>query len=150
MLNLKLLSKTQLTVNYIVIAMLVISLFGFADATFLTIKHYNGSDLVCGEHGGCNVVTTSEYATIFNIPVALLGSLYYLSIFLLSVGYLDSKNKTAEKLLSWLPISGLAASAWFVYLQLFVINAICVYCMGSAVTSTLLFILGMTILYKKR
>jgi len=148
--GLKLLSKKQLTTNYIVIIMLVVALFGFADATFLTFKHYSGTALSCGVHGGCNAVTTSKYSTVFGIPVALGGSLFYLSIFIISIAYLDTKKGLLLKYLTWAPIAGLLASAWFVYLQLFVLHEICIYCMGSATTSTILFIMGMLILYRRK
>lgn len=129
---------------------MVIALVGFTDATYLTIKHYNGSDLSCGLTGGCNEVTSSEYSTVFGIPVALGGALYYLAIFLSTVLYFDNKKDIWTKILQWLPIAGLLASAWFVYLQLYVIHAICQYCMASAATSTLLFILGMSLLYQSK
>jgi uncharacterized membrane protein len=150
--HLKLFFKKNSTVKHIVIAMAAIALIGFIDATYLAVKHYAGTDLTCGVSGGCNVVTTSEYSQVFGIPVALFGAGYYVSILLLSIGFLDIKDKRILTILKWLPISGLLASAWFVYLQLYVIHAICLYCMGSATTSTLLFLLGMKLLYldKKR
>lgn len=131
------------TTKKIAIAMLIIALIGFSDATFLTIKHYNGSKLSCGINGGCNTVTTSGYSQIFGIPVALFGSVYYLIILLSSVGFLDSRKKILAYILSWIPIAGLIASAWFVFVQFFILYEICVYCMGSAITSTILFVLGM-------
>ena len=45
-----------------------------------------------------------------------------------------------------LTIIGLLASLWFIYLQLFVIKAICLYCMFSAFTSITLFIFGLFVL----
>ncbi len=139
------LSKIPLYLNAI---FFIIALIGFVDASYLTVSHYSGADLACGSYGGCNVVTTSEYSTIGPIPVALLGALYYLAIIILSVLYFDKKQSGVAVLRSWFTVVGLVASAIFVYLQLVVIKQICLYCMVSATTSTLLFILGMYILKK--
>lgn len=129
---------------------MVISFLGFLDATYLTVSHYQGADLNCNILEGCDEVTTSKYSTIFGIPVALFGMGYYLSIMLLSLLFIDTKNGKILKVLPYLTIVGLLASIWFVYLQIFVIEAICIYCMGSATTSTLIFILGIILLTKEK
>lgn len=138
--------------KFVHIAFLVVSFLGFADAAYLTIKHYDGSELACGPSGGCNIVTTSAYSEIFGIPVSLLGALYYITVFFLAIAYADKKNPAILKGISYLTITGLLASLYFVSIQLFVLKTICYYCMVSAGTSTLLFITGMTHLYlqKKR
>jgi uncharacterized membrane protein len=130
---------------------LIVAIFGFADATYLTISHYSGTELYCGVVGDCNAVTTSKYSAIGPIPVALLGALYYLSMIVLTIVYFDSKKETKQvvaKLRSYLTSVGFLASAVFVYLQIFVIGLICTFCMVSAGTSTILFILGIYILKK--
>ena len=130
---------------------LILSFIGFLDATYLTVKHYLGEPLNCSLLEGCEQVTTSQYATIFNVPVALGGALYYLFIFVFSIVYFDTKNNRLLSLIPPITIIGLLASGWFIYLQLFVIKAICLYCVLSAASSTTLFILGMFILkYKRR
>ena len=74
------------------ILFLALSLLGFLDASYLAIKYYQGEAPTCAFFKGCDVVTTSEYATIFGISIALLGAIYYLSLLLLSIIYLDTKN----------------------------------------------------------
>lgn len=134
----------------IVVLMFIISIIGFIDATYLTVSHYNGNELVCGSSGGCNIVTSSKYSVIFGIPVAGFGALYYLTMATLTFAWLQRKHKTLKQIISYLPITGFVMSVWFVYLQLVVIEAICFYCMGSALSSTLLFIGGMLLLFKKK
>lgn len=121
---------------------LAVAFFGFIDATYLAVKFFNGTELNCGLTGGCNTVTTSEYATLFGIPVALLGSFFYATILFLSLLFIDRHYKILPKFLLALTATGFLMSLYFVYLQLFVIDAICVYCMVSATTSTTLFILA--------
>jgi len=93
-------------------------------------------------------VLTSGHAKIAGIPVALLGSLYYLTLLILSVAYLDIKKTAIIRFASYCTIVGFTASLYFVYLMLFVIKEICQYCLISAATSTILFILGLFIIIK--
>lgn len=127
---------------------IIFSFSGFLDATYLTVSHYAGTELNCTLTQGCGEVTTSKYSTIGSIPVALLGALYYFTILISSFVYLDTKNELSKKIISILPFTGFIASIYFVSLQLFVIHAICQYCMVSAITSTILFILALIALIK--
>ncbi len=138
----------KLTIAAIVMA--VVALIGFIDASYLTAEHLLGGTPACTVLEGCEIVTTSEYSTIGPIPIALLGSLYYLAVILGAVLFIDRKNKKVLKLVSLLPIAGFATSLSLVYLMLFVLDAICIYCMGSALSSTTLFIVGIYILLKMR
>lgn len=126
--------------NWVLYLFLAVSFLGFADASYLTALHFLGEAPACSILEGCEQVTTSSYSVVFGIPVALLGALYYLTIFLSTAIFLDTPKKLFAQILKYLPWTGLIASAWFVYLQLFVIEAICLWCMGSAVSSSLLFI----------
>lgn len=135
--------------NWLPVAFLIVSAFGFADATYLTTQHYLGLPVACSILEGCEQVTTSPYSLIFGIPIALLGSLFYLTILILSVIYLDSKKIKFLNLITKITPFGFLASLYFVYLQVFVIKAICLWCMGSAITSTLLFIFSLVFLLRR-
>ena len=130
-------------------AFLLVSLLGFLDASYLTIEHYRGVVPPCAIVSGCAAVTTSQYSLIFDIPVALLGTLYYPIILLSLITYLDTKQEIILKWVARCTVLGLLASVYFVYLQTFVIKAWCLYCLGSATTSTILFILGIIVLKTK-
>lgn len=134
----------------IVALLLAASLIGFVDAAYLTAKHYLGAPPPCGRFGGCETVTTSEYATIAGVPIALLGAVYYLAVFLSVIAYLDTRRPGILRMTAGFTAVGFLASLWFVYLQLFVIKAICPYCMLSAFASTVLFIVGMMALWGQR
>lgn len=115
----------------------VLALIGFADASYLAVEHWRGAIPPCTV-GGCEQVLSSVYATIAGIPVAALGAGYY---FALAMLFLLIAIEGKEKLLPWvyrILSIGLVATAYFVGLQFFVLKAICVYCMGSAITTTLL------------
>jgi len=139
-------TRSRVVPRWIIAAFLLVSFGGFVDATYLTVKHYSGTPLACSIFKGCEKVTTSRYAVILGVPLALFGAVYYLAVFLLSIAYLDVRRQEILSFTALFTVVGLLASAWFVYLQLFVIQAICPYCMVSAIASTILFLLGMYVL----
>src|SRR3989344_1368127 len=108
---------------------------GFLDSLYLAITHFIGSPVTCGFFTGCDVVTSSIYSSVAGIPIALFGALYYLFWVLLGVWFLDSRNTLFLILLPLILIG----------IQLFIIDAICVYCMISAASSTALFVLSFVI-----
>lgn len=127
----------------------IVSALGLLDAGYLTFKHYLGGVPPCTLRG-CEVVLTSPQSEIMGIPVALFGLLYYATVLLLSLTYIISKKEITLRYAAYFTPVGFISSVYFVYLQLFVINAICLYCMASAATSTILFVLGAYIAIKER
>lgn len=121
---------------------LAFSFLGFLDATYLAVKHYTGGSINCSILNGCDKVTTSPYAVVLGVPVALAGTVYYLILFLLAVIYIDSRRERFFNLAIFAAFVGFFASLWFVYLQVFVLSALCLYCLFSAADSTMLSILG--------
>lgn len=128
------------------ILFLAASLIGFLDATYLTIKHFQGEPPVCGILKGCEIVATSKYAIILGIPVALIGAIYYFTVLVSAIIYLDTKRKIFIKFAILLSLMGFLASLWFLYLQIFVIKQLCIYCLISAGTSTILAATGTAII----
>lgn len=139
--SLKILSSKLAAPSKIIIGLfLLFAAIGFIDATYLTVKHFLGTPISCTLLHGCEQVTNSEYSVILGIPLALLGALYYFSILILVALYIQTENKIFFQIASVFTICGFLTSLLLVYLQIFVIGAICIYCMGSATSSTLLFI----------
>ncbi len=126
--------------TYMVYIYLFLSILGFLDSTYLTIKHYSKDPLSCPVFGGCNEVTNSIYSEIFGIPIALFGAIYYAAIFFLSLYSFLGGKKIFLKVAGFLTIFGFLTSVYLVYIMVFVLNAICFYCIVSAITSSLLFI----------
>lgn len=135
--------------NKLIYTFIGISLIGFVDAIYLTTSHYTGH-ITCSVIGGCQEVLVSQYSTILGVPVAALGIAYYLFILINCLLYIDSKKSLFLKVLTYLPTIGFIFSLYLVYLQLFVIHAICQYCMLSAGTSTVLFILSIILIKKNK
>lgn len=129
---------------------IAVAIVGLADASYLTYEHYVNPFGGC-TLGGCQEVTTSEYSVVFgSIPISLLGVFYYLTVLTGAILYWILEKETILKALSVFTISGLFASIYFVYLQIAVIGAVCPFCMLSALTSSLLFAVGMFYLWQTK
>ena len=126
--------------------LLLISILGFADASYLAAKFYQGKVPPCSIVSGCEEVTTSQYATILGVPVSLTGALYYLAFIILLVVYLDRGKDAFFRAAAWLSVFGFLFSLWLLSAQLFLIGAICLYCLFSFTTSTVIFITSTSIL----
>jgi uncharacterized membrane protein len=122
---------------------IIIAVVGLLDATYLTAEHLRGVVPPCTVVSGCDTVLTSRYAEVFGVPLAAFGVLYYGALLVLLIAYIDSKSVRLWRLACLFTVVGLVASIYFVALQIFVISAFCLYCLVSAGTSTLLFIIGM-------
>lgn len=131
------------------IIFLLFSFIGFLDALYLTVAHYGGLSLKCFMWS-CETVLISPYALIAGIPFALLGTIYYLAVFILIIIYLDVEKDFFIKSAAWLTIIGFLASLYFIFLQFFIIKATCFYCLISAGISISLFILGLFVLKLKK
>src|SRR3989344_2729794 len=117
-----------------------LSTFGLFDAGYLTYEAFTGGVVPCSLTGGCETVLSSQYADIYGIPISLVGMLFYATALILAVNILDGKAKALDFLLVISSV-GFIVSLVLVYIQFFVIEAICVYCLTSAGISTFIFIL---------
>jgi uncharacterized membrane protein len=135
--------------RFFVILFLVVSFIGFLDAGYLVANHYFGAPLTCIVTDGCETVTTSSYSRIMGIPVALLGALYYLTVFLLTVAFLDTKRRLFFDCARLLTLAGFLFSLWFLFVQAFVLRSYCIYCLGSIATSTILFLAAIISFFQK-
>jgi uncharacterized membrane protein len=134
----------------LVITLLIFSFLGFLDATYLSAEHFAGSVPYCSFLTGCELVTTGEYSMIGPIPVAYMGLAYYALIFILVMAYRECGVRKILKYLGYLTFLGFLFSLWMVYLQAFIIEAFCLYCVISATTSTILFILALATLIESK
>jgi uncharacterized membrane protein len=116
------------------LAAIVLALVGLGVAAYLTYVHYEDIRPVCGLGGDCVKVQTSEWSKLAGIPVALLGLLAYATI-------LASLLVPGEKALivgALTALVGFGFSAYLTYRELFTIDAICQWCVASAIVMTLL------------
>jgi uncharacterized membrane protein len=103
----------------------VVALGGLVLAAYLTWVHYDESVLVCTSGGGCETVQQSAYAELAGVPVAVLGVVFYAAVLVLVAW----DTPVARTICAALAIAGLAFAAYLVALQLFVIDAFCIWCL---------------------
>ena len=119
-------------------ATLVLALLGVAIAGYLTWVHYAHLEPVCvGGGGGCERVQSSRWAELGGIPVAVLGLIGYVLI----LGSLWVRGENGAFAGAVLALAGFAFSAYLTYRELFTIDAICQWCVASAVVMTALAVL---------
>lgn len=134
---------------------LIASVIGLGDSAYLTYVHYAHVSIVC-IGGGCDTVNSSPYAQLFGIPVAILGLLGYLLLGGLALWDLRARDEELRTLIRS-ALLGVALMSWLfaVYLtclELFVIYAICTWCVISAIDLTLILIvagLGMVEIFRR-
>jgi uncharacterized membrane protein len=104
----------------------LVALAGAAVAAYLVVVHYSQDALVCPT-SGCETVQRSSYATLFGVPVAALGLAAFAAIFVTSL----SRREVARALGFGIAASASAFAGYLVYVQLAVIDAVCVWCIAS-------------------
>ncbi len=132
---------------------ILITMIGLAVSIYMTIYKLTNNDSMCIGNGGCSIVNESVYAEIYGIPVAAFGVFGYLAI--MSILILEKKagpsialrasaffEQNATMLTFGLTLIGFLFTLYLIYLELFVIKAICPFCVTSQVSMTLLFILS--------
>jgi len=139
----------QAVPNKAVVILFIIAILGFFDASFLTIEHFQNKIPPCTT-AGCETVLTSQYATMFGVPVALLGMIYYFIIAAGLFAHIEGKHEPSLRAVLLLTVCGFVMSLWFVAAQAFLIHSYCLYCLGSATISTILFISAVVVLKKYR
>lgn len=115
----------------------IVALLGLGFATYLTVKWYLGEVPQCSA-GGCSTVQSSQYADqFFGIPTSVVGMVGYVLILLsLLIGGANGKIISAG-----LAFTGFLASVYFTVISLFVLQAVCLWCLASAVAMTILALL---------
>jgi uncharacterized membrane protein len=106
-----------------------VAALGVGVAAYLTWAHYSGSQVACIAGGGCETVQESSYAEIGGVPVALLGLIGYAVI----LGMIVWDAPTARLMAASLAFVGLLFSGYLLVLQLFVIDALCAWCVANDV-----------------
>jgi len=116
----------------------VLAVIGLGIAGYLTYVHYAGIHVLCAASGGCETVQTSSYAKLAGIPVPVLGLIGYVGI-LVSLFIPGDPGRLAP---AGFALVGFGFSLYLTYLELFVIKAICQWCVGSAVIMTVIAVLS--------
>jgi uncharacterized membrane protein len=118
----------------------VLALAGLIVAAYLTYAHYEHSALVCGM-GNCSLVQSSSYAKLAGIPIAILGLLMYAALLLLSLARMAWPNRAELTItLFGISLAGVIYAGFLTYVEIWVIDAICQWCVISAIITLVIFV----------
>lgn len=139
------------------VLLVIFALVGFSDATYLTIDHYSNIAPPCFV-GSCEYVLTSAYSTVAGIPVSIFGVVYYLFILIALFAFINAaidpvtgkKSGRAYHMAIMATPIGFLASLYFFIIQAFVLHHYCQYCLLSASTSTILFIIAIYLFLRRK
>jgi uncharacterized membrane protein len=113
-----------------------VATLGTAVATYIVIADSGGGSPVCLSGGsGCETVADSSHSHLLGVNVAVFGILAYLVLF----GAALARGDGARMVGFAVSLAGFGFSVYLTYIELFVIEAICEWCVASAVLMTVLF-----------
>jgi uncharacterized membrane protein len=123
---------------WIRIAAAGLAVIGIGVTAYLVWERYHGNAPFCAVGGGCLTVQRSEFSTVAGVPVAFLGLFAYVGLLVCAL----IRYQWAALASLFITILGVMLSAYLTYLELYQINAICEYCVTSAIVVTLLLVLS--------
>jgi uncharacterized membrane protein len=110
-------------------ATLVLALLGAGVAGYLTWVHYAELKPICvGGGDACERVQSSEYALLLGVPIALLGLFGYAAL----LGTLALPEELGQTVAALLSLTGAAFSGYLTWVELAELNAVCQWCVVSA------------------
>lgn len=103
-------------------------------------------ELMCGAGGSCSLVQGSRWSTFLGMPVAGWGAAWYAGVFVLALVGVQPRfafEVWPMRGLLVLALLGVLFSAYLTYIELFVLRAICRWCVVSAVLTVLILALAL-------
>ena len=116
------------------LAMTGLALVGLVVAAYLAATKLLGEAPICGPLHGCEDVAASQYSEVFGVPVAVVGVGFSVVLACLSIAWWRAGDRRALLGAYGLGLLGCFVVAGLTYLELFVIHAVCVFCVAYAIT----------------
>ena len=124
-----------------IVAVMALAAVGLADSLYLVWVHAGAAELAC-PIGNCDLVNASPYARVWGFPVAGIGAAGYLALLAMAAmawrAEGEAEGRRWLRLIFAASLAGVFYSIYLTYLELFVINAICFWCVVSAIAITLI------------
>jgi uncharacterized membrane protein len=112
----------------------LLTLAGAIVAGYLSVVRLAGQAAVCGPSRGCETVAASDYAVFLGIPVAFLGLGMSIALVVCAALWWLRAERWALLAAYGMLLLATLFVAWLTYLELFVIDAICPWCVTYAIT----------------
>jgi len=145
--------RVSLGVRVLFWAPVVLSGLGIYVSGYLVTKRFTGGSLACTRWAQCDVVNNSVYSQFYGVPVCVIGLGGYLLLSGLALAALFMAGHGQRHILRLsflLALGGVGFSAYLTYLEIYVIEALCAWCVASAVLITLLAIAEGLLLWHAR
>ncbi len=113
-----------------------------ANATYLAQHKLDGTPIICNIQSlsDCNIVASSSYSQLFGIPLAVYGVIFFAILFVLAALELLIFNRILRRAIQVIALFGVIAQIGFTLIQIYFINALCVYCIASALIAFLILV----------
>ena len=123
----------------------LLALLGLLIAIYLTLYKTGAIAALACSVGSCETVQMSRWATFLGLPVAAWGIVFYVALLGVALSGLQGSladSRAVSVALVAVTGWGVLFSAWLTYLELFVIHAICQWCVVSAILVTIAFLIA--------
>ncbi|MEK7598008.1 MAG: dihydroorotate dehydrogenase (quinone) [Patescibacteria group bacterium] len=136
--------------------LILFTVSGIIDAGYLTYEHYQQVIPPCTVNrllpiaSDCGKVLRSSYSVMFGVPLAVFGVIQYSVLLIVLILLIIYKKKIFTYFLILQSMIGAIFSLYLMYIQVGILNSICIYCTWSAIISFLIFFLVSKIFYKER
>lgn len=131
------------------ILLAALDIVGLLIASYLSFVALRGELPSCAIAKGCETVATSEYSRINGIPVAVFGVILSLTLLALALAWWRSGRPGLLLAHYGLSMVGVIFEAYFTYLELFVIGAVCMWCALYAVSLLLRFLVSLVVYLRR-
>lgn len=111
-----------------------LAVVGLGVSLYLAYEKLSGGLPVCGPLHGCQDVAQSKYSEIGGVPVAVFGALFSIVVLALALVWWRRGDRRAVLVMYGLGLFGILFVVYLTYLELFVIHAVCVWCVTFAIT----------------
>ena len=117
----------------------IFSLLGLGVSSFLFYEYSIAGSIICPIGGGCDIVRASPYSLFLGISIPILGIVFYLAMAVLAV---VRSQASSRKMLFYLQlliaVAGVGFGIYLTLLEIFVIRAICFWCVLSFIISLMI------------
>jgi len=115
------------------LAAAALALVGAGLAAYLLYARHTGATLACSS-GGCETVQRSRYSELLGVPVAALGLFAYLTLLVAAV----ARGELARLAQAMVALTALGFTTYLLFVQLWLIGAVCDWCLASDAVTTAL------------
>lgn len=128
----------------------VLDVAGLAIAAYLSVVELAGGVPACGVIQGCEEVARSEYSRIAGIPVAVFGVVLSLVLLTLAIAWWRTDAYALLLAHYGLSLAGVLFEVYFTYLQVVVIDAICIWCATYGLSLVARFVIALIVWIRAR